>query len=87
MGWEYRVSKEIQTHKYRRYDPKIVYGIKEVFVEDSGDITHIPSTIPMCLSETIDELKTKIQKMMEACNKPVIDYNTGEEVNKHSPPT
>ena len=60
MGWEYRVSKEIQTHKYRHYDPKIVYGIKPVFVDDNGDITHIPSTMPMLLSETIDELKNEI---------------------------
>ena len=81
MGWEYRVSKEIQTHKYRHYDPKIVYGIKEVFVDDNGDVTHIPSTIPLCLSESVDELKTEIQNMLLACDKPVIDYNTGEVVN------
>ena len=23
----------------------------------------------------------------EGCNKPMIDYNTGEEVKRHSPPT
>jgi len=86
MGWQYRISKEIQTHKHLRYDPKIVFGIKKVFVGENGDITYIRS-MPVFMCETVDELKTEIQNMLEGCNKPMIDYNTGEEVKQHSPPT
>jgi hypothetical protein len=77
MGWEYRVSKEIQTHKYRHYDPKIVYGIKNVFVDENGDISHIAS-MPLFMADSIDELKIEIQNMLQACDGPMIDYNTGE---------
>jgi hypothetical protein len=31
------------------------------------------------ISDDIEGLKWTLSKMVEACNKPVIDYNTGEE--------
>ena len=80
MGWEYRISKEIRTHKYGHYDPKIIYGIKEVFVDENGDISKV-SDITFFYSESVEHLKEEIQNMLEACKKPVIDYNTGEELN------
>jgi hypothetical protein len=33
------------------------------------------------LSDDLEGLRWNLERMMEACKKPVIDYNTGEEVN------
>lgn len=81
MGWEYRVSKEIRTHKYGHYDPKIIYAIKEVFVDENGDISHIPSAPLVIAADNIYDLRIEILSMLDACTKPMIDYNTGEELN------
>ena len=78
MGWEYRISKEIRTHKYLNYDPKTVYGIKEVFIDENGEISYIPS-MPLFMSESIEQLKLDIQNMLEAYDKPIIDNYYGEE--------
>ncbi len=61
-------------------------GLKKYLLARMGDITYIRS-MPVFMCETVDELKTEIQNMLEGCNKPMIDYNTGEEVKQHSPPT
>jgi hypothetical protein len=37
------------------------------------------SEMPDIIAESVDELKNILEKMTECCDKPVIDYNTGEE--------
>jgi hypothetical protein len=37
--------------------------------------------ISLPLSDDVEGLQWNLEKMIEACKKPVIDYNTGEELN------
>jgi hypothetical protein len=76
--WNFRITKEIRTHKDDHYDPKIMYGIRDVFVDENGDIVNFGSK-PYILLENIDSIKVALQKMLLACDKPVINYMTGEE--------
>lgn len=81
--WEFRITKEIlsgQTYKYRHNEPKILYGIRDVFIDENNNIVHFGS-MPYVLLENIEDVKTTLQNMLLACDKPVVEYNTGEEVN------
>jgi hypothetical protein len=86
MSWNYRVVKNI--HKVpvllQKNNPDlgefdVFYTINEVYYDDNGGIVSIGRRSPV-MGEDIEELKWSLQKMLEACDKPVIDYNTGEEV-------
>jgi len=77
MSWNFRITKELRTHKDGRYDPKIMYGIRDVFVDENGDIVNIGSKLYILL-ENVDNIKLALQKMLLACDKPAIDYLTGE---------
>jgi hypothetical protein len=86
MSWNYRVVKNINKipELLRKSFPNggefdIFYTINDVYYDDNGDIVNIGRKSPV-MGEDIEELKWSLQKMLEACDKPVIDYNTGEEV-------
>jgi hypothetical protein len=82
--WNYRVVKTVT--KIPLGDTDISYGIHEVYYDDNGDIVNISESLAHPISDDLEGLKWNLERMMKACKKPVIDYNTGEEVNRHSPP-
>ena len=77
MSWNYRLTKEIIHNKYL-VEPETLFGIREVYYDENGDISGM-SEMPDIIAESVDELKNILEKMTECCDKPVIDYNTGEE--------
>ncbi len=79
MAWSYRVIKTVTKIPLGNID--ISYGIHEVYYDENGDIVNISESLAHPLSDDLEGLKWSLERMMEACNKPVIDYNTGEEVN------
>ena len=86
MSWNYRVIRTVNKtpELLRKNNPDvgefdILYTIHDVYYDDNGDIVNIGRKSPV-IGEDIEELKWSLQKMLEACDKPVIDYNTGEEV-------
>ncbi len=79
MSWSYRVVKTVT--KIPLGDIDISYGIHEVYYDENGDIVNISESLAHPLSDDLEGLKWSLERMMEACNKPVIGYNTGEEVN------
>jgi hypothetical protein len=79
MSWSYRVVKTVTKIPLGLND--ISYGIHEVYYDENGDIVNISESLAHPLSDDLEGLKWSLERMMEACNKPVIDYNTGEEVN------
>ena len=79
MSWNYRITKEIKHHKYL-HEPETLFGIREVYYDENGDISGI-SEMPDIIAENVDELKNILDRMTECCDKPLIDYNTGEELN------
>lgn len=78
MSWNYRLTKEIIRNKYLT-EPEIIYGIREVFYNENGDISGF-SEEPDIISDSIDGMKDILTKMLESCDRPLIDYNTGEEL-------
>ena len=80
MSWNYRITKEIRHHKYL-HEPETLFGIREVYYDENGDISGI-SEMPDIIAESVDELKNILDRMKECCDKPLIDYNTGEEIQE-----
>ena len=78
MAWSYRVVKTVTKIPLGNID--ISYGIHEVYYDENGDIVNISESLAQPLSDDLEGLKWSLERMMEACNKPVLDYNTGEEL-------
>jgi hypothetical protein len=68
MSWNYRVFENNQKHE-----------IRDVFYDENGDIVHIGEK-PCIVKESLEELKNSLNRMILSCEKPIIDYNTGEEI-------
>jgi hypothetical protein len=79
MSWSYRVIKQVT--KIPLGDMDISYGIHEAYTDENGDIVNISEKPSYAIGDDTESLKWQLERMMEACKKPVIDYNTGEEMN------
>jgi len=77
MAWNYRVVKKVTKIPLGETD--ITYEIHDVYYDESLDIVNI-GRISFPMSDDVDGLKWTLKKMVEACKKPVIDYNTGEDL-------
>lgn len=78
MSWNYRLTKETIHNKYLA-EPEIIFGIREVFYDENGDISGF-SEEPDVISDSVDGMKDILTKMLMSCDKTLIDYNTGEEI-------
>ena len=79
-GWNYRVFKRIHNHKYLP-EPEILYEIREAFYDDDGKVNGW-AEMPDVIADSLDGLKWTLSKMMEGCDKPIINDNTGEETKQ-----
>jgi hypothetical protein len=78
MAWNYRVVKKVTKIPLGETD--ITYEIHDVYYDKNLDNPSI-GKISLPLSDDVEGLRWTLEKMLEACKKPVIDYNTGEELN------
>jgi len=78
MSWSYRVVKQVT--KIPLGDIDISYSIHEVYYDSNGDIINISECLAHPISDDIEGLQWNLERMIEACKKPVINYNTGEEI-------
>lgn len=78
MSWNYRVVKK--TTKIPLGETDITYEIHDVYYDENLDIVNI-GRVSFPMGDDIESLQWSLERMMEACKKPIIDYNTGEEVN------
>lgn len=76
-GLNYRITTRVRNHKYL-HEPETLYELREVYYDGNGDIVHI-SEVPEITARSFTELHSMIVNMLDGCDKPVIDYNTGEE--------
>jgi hypothetical protein len=79
MPWNYRVVKKVTKIPLGETD--ITYEVHDVYYDENLDIVNI-GKISFPMSDDVDGLKWILKKMLEACKKPVIDYNTGEEIEE-----
>lgn len=78
MSWGYRVVKYVTKIPLGETD--ISYGIHEVFYDENKEISNISEKPTLVISDDVDGIMFALKRMMRACNKPVIDYHTGEEI-------
>jgi hypothetical protein len=78
MSWSYRVVKHVSKIPLGEAD--ISYSIHSVYTDENGDIVNISEKPSYTIGDDTESLIWQLQRMTEACNKPVIDYNTGEEL-------
>ena len=78
MGWSYRVVKTVT--KIPLGDTDISYSIHTIYNDENGDIVNISEKPSYVIGDDMDSLKWNLESMSLACNKPVIDYHTGEEI-------
>jgi hypothetical protein len=79
MSWEYRVVQKVTKIPLGETD--ITYEIHDVYLDESLDIVNI-GRLSFPMGDDVESLQWSLERMMEACSKPVIDYKTGEEVNE-----
>jgi len=74
MSWNYRVVR-------RNYGDNVEeYGIHEVYYFEGDRLPTITEKAANVWDEDIAGLKWRLEEMREALSKPVIDYNTREEI-------
>jgi hypothetical protein len=86
MSWNYRVVKKVNKIPIllKKNNPDlgdfdVFYEIHDVYLDESLDIVNI-GRISFPMGDDVESLQWSLERMMEACSKPVIDYNTGEEI-------
>ena len=78
MAWNYRVVKKITKTPLGETD--ITYEIHDVYLNESLDIVGI-GRLSLPVGDDVESLQWSLERMIEACKKPVIDYNAVEELN------
>jgi hypothetical protein len=66
MTWDYRVTR-------RDYAGEIDYAIREVYYDDNDKIVSWTVDEIAAAGANIEEVKDALQRMLEACDKPVLD--------------
>jgi len=76
MTWNYKVMRRI-------CDGEICYGIHEVYDMGNGKLSWSEEPIAPHYNETTDKdysLRADFEKQMKALNFPILDYETGKEI-------
>ena len=75
--WNYRVLRRIggegMTHYY-------MFAVHEVYYDDLGFVDGWTEMPDAPFGDTLDELRADYRMMAEALELPVLDYETGKEV-------
>ena len=78
MSWNHRAFKSVCYNKYLdKYET--FFEIREVFYDENGNIGNISDPADV-VADSLEGLKWTLNKMLESCDKPIIDYNTREEL-------
>lgn len=82
MGWNHRLMRHRDKLPNGDIDEVLVFH--EVYYKDGTDEvdgwTENGITI---VGETVDDIRWNLDKMIEALNKPILDYETGKEINNN----
>lgn len=73
-GWSFRVIKDTDVNG-------TYYAIFRVYSDENEDDSNIAEVIACPIADDFNGLVNQLEEMLEACKKPVLEYNTVEEVN------
>lgn len=79
MTWNYRVVRSPDPVASGA-DATYTYGIHEVFYDADGKPDGISEYAQDVIGDTVDDVKWLLNKMVDALGKPVLDYDTREEI-------
>lgn len=74
-GWSFRVIKDTDVNG-------TYYAISRVYSDENQDDSNIENLVACPIADDFDGLVNQLQEMLEACKKPVLEYDTGEKVEK-----
>ena len=77
----YRAFKSVYHNNEYSDETETLFEIREVFYDENGDISSIADP-PDVFAYSLEGLKWTLNKMLESCDKPIVDYNTGEEIQE-----
>lgn len=83
MSWNYRVVKKVTKipHRLNKQfgETDISYEIHDVYYDKYLDKPSI-GRLSFPMGDDVESLQWSLERMLEACKKPILDYNTGEEI-------
>jgi hypothetical protein len=77
MTWNHRVVKYETRNLFG--DPDVGFAIHEVFYDNDGNVQGMTSHPVKAWGDTKDELRLELLRMIEALEKPDIDYDDKED--------
>jgi len=77
--WDYRVVRK-NVYMGKTISPEVQYAIYETYYNDEGEPTMITTDYMSPYGETPEELKSDLEKMVAALDKPVLNW--GDFKNK-----
>jgi hypothetical protein len=79
MTWNHRVVKYKTRNLFG--DPDVGYAIHEVFYDNDGNVQGMTANAVSPWGDTKDELRLELLRMIEALEKPDLDYDDKEEAD------
>ena len=91
--WNYRVVHHqlVRGHvvgdppAYAPLDAGDEYSIHEVFYDDAGGVTKMTVDAMPVYADTVDGVRWVLDKMREACDKPVLEYDVDKLADDPQP--
>jgi hypothetical protein len=80
LMWNHRVVREV--YRPDTIHEEVGYTIRETYYEDDGKPSTITRDPIAAYGESLEVLKWELQKMLEACDKAILDEKTLTEVKK-----
>jgi hypothetical protein len=77
MTWNHRVIKYQTRNLFG--DPDVGYAIHEVFYNNNGEVQGMTAEAVRPWGDTKDELRLELMRMLEALNKPDLDYHDEDD--------
>ena len=72
-GWNYRIVRK-NVYMGKTIAPEVMYGIHETYYNGEDKPTAITTDHMRPYGETLDELKSDLEKMVAALDKPVLNW-------------
>ncbi len=82
--WNHRVVHRV--HKHEKFGEEHVYAIHEAYYNDDGLVEGITQDPVEPWGETLEELKSSLQRMSNALTKPILEWDKLPETSPSEDP-
>ena len=78
MSWNHRVVRRFYPNTHM--DDSMLYEIYEVYYNEDGTIQGLTENPISIREESLEDLKTTLQRISKCLDNPIIDYDTLKEI-------